>query len=208
MTGNSPSGGTNQVLRYSGTTGAFLGVFVAVGSGGVSNPRALTFGPDGNLYVASPGTNAVLRYNGQTGTFISAFVPTGSGDLSGTGEVVFSGGSLYVSDNVGHQVLRYDGQTGAFLDKVAVGVNQPLGLLFDANGNLLVGSYGEILRFGPRSLAAFTVSLSIPSATPVSVDYTTASGSATAGSDFTPTSGTLTFALKLYHILAVFRLKG
>ena len=43
-------------------------------------------------------------------------------------------------------------------------------------------------------MAAFTVTLDAPSATPVTVDYATASGSATAGSDFTAASGTLTFA--------------
>ncbi|MFG1424706.1 Calx-beta domain-containing protein [Roseixanthobacter glucoisosaccharinicivorans] len=41
---------------------------------------------------------------------------------------------------------------------------------------------------------AFTVSLSAPSSTPVTVSYSTANGTATAGSDFTGTTGTLTFA--------------
>ncbi|HQS45856.1 MAG TPA: cellulose binding domain-containing protein, partial [Xanthobacteraceae bacterium] len=41
---------------------------------------------------------------------------------------------------------------------------------------------------------AFTVSLSAPSATPVTVSYSTAGGTATAGSDFTAATGTLTFA--------------
>src|SRR4029077_17011832 len=56
------------------------------------------------------------------------------------------------------------------------------------------GVAGEILRYGPRSLASFTVSLSIPSATPVTVDYTNAARTATSGTGFTPVSGTLTFA--------------
>ena len=40
--------------------------------------------------------------------------------------------------------LRYDAQTGVFLDKVAggAGLNQPEGLLFDSNGNLLVSTRG------------------------------------------------------------------
>jgi len=40
----------------------------------------------------------------------------------------------------------------------------------------------------------FTVSLSEPSASPVTVDFTTRDGTALAGSDYTATSGTLTFA--------------
>ena len=42
--------------------------------------------------------------------------------------------------------------------------------------------------------AAFVVSLSTASATPVTVAYTTVNGTATAGNDFTATAGTLTFA--------------
>src|SRR5205085_7993505 len=102
------SGNTNQVLRYGGTTGAFLGVFVAAGSGGLNNPRALTFGPDGNLYVSSSASNAVLRYSGQTGAFLGAFVPAGSGGLAGPAELLFSAGSLYVARQNTTEVLRYD----------------------------------------------------------------------------------------------------
>jgi hypothetical protein len=42
--------------------------------------------------------------------------------------------------------------------------------------------------------ASFTVMLSAPSGQVVTVAYSTADGTATAGSDYTPTSGTLTFA--------------
>ena len=42
--------------------------------------------------------------------------------------------------------------------------------------------------------AVFTVNLSAPSGLPVSVKYATANGTATAGSDYTAKSGTLTFA--------------
>jgi IPTL-CTERM motif len=77
------------VLRYNGTTGAFLNAFVAAGSGGLSAPIGLVFGPDGNLYVASRGTNQVLRYNGTTGAFLNAFVAGGSGGLGFPGFLVF-----------------------------------------------------------------------------------------------------------------------
>src|SRR3990170_1183036 len=72
---------SNEVLRYDGTTGAFIDAFVTAGSGGLDVPVGLVFGPDGNLYVSSGSTNEVLRYDGTTGAFIDAFVTAGSGGL-------------------------------------------------------------------------------------------------------------------------------
>jgi hypothetical protein len=43
----------NRVLKYHGRSGAFLGVFVEEGSGGLQGPWDLRFGPDGDLYVGS-----------------------------------------------------------------------------------------------------------------------------------------------------------
>jgi hypothetical protein len=88
----------NNVKRYDGTTGQFLGEFVTTGSGGLDHAAGITFGPDGNLYVASGGWGgnggifglaAVLRYEGPTspdklppGTFLGTFVQPGSGGLN------------------------------------------------------------------------------------------------------------------------------
>ena len=72
---------TDQVLRYDGMTGAFLGAFVTAGSGGLKFPQGLAFGPDGTLYVSSPGSDQVLRYDGTTGAFLNVFVAAGSGGL-------------------------------------------------------------------------------------------------------------------------------
>ena len=192
------SSATNQVLRYSGTTGAFLGVFVAAGSGGLTNPRYLAFGPDGNLDVSSNDTNSVLRYNGTTGEFLNALIAPNSGGLDFPGEFQFANGKMYVASQNTNQVLCYDAATGAFIEAAAAansdGLDRPIGLLLDANSNLLVGSYAEILRFGPASQAAFTVTLSSASSSPVTVNYSTADGSAAAGSDYVTASGTVTFA--------------
>src|SRR5438445_229711 len=62
--------GNDQVLRYDETTGAFLDSFVTPRNGGLSSPRNLTFGPDGNLYVNSASTNSVKRYDGRTGAYL------------------------------------------------------------------------------------------------------------------------------------------
>jgi hypothetical protein len=82
--------GTNEVLRYDGSTGASLGAFVTAGSGGLLFPQGLTFGPDGNLYVSSSATNQVLRYDGRTGAFIDAFVTAGSGGLTQPTFLIFT----------------------------------------------------------------------------------------------------------------------
>jgi hypothetical protein len=67
-------------------------------------------------------------------------------------------------------------------------------MLFEPNGNLLVGSFEEILRYGVASQASFTVQLDAASQSPVAVDYVTLPGSASAGIDYSSVSGTLMFA--------------
>ena len=192
---------TDQVLRYDGTTGAPMGAFVTAVSGGLDQPAYIAFGPDDNLYVGSNAADCVLRYDGTTGVYIDKFVATGSGGLDGPRELVFRpDGYLYVASAFSDEVLRYDTTTGAFIDAVipagSGGLNYPIALVFDSDGNLLVGSRDsdELLRYGPASQAAFTLSLPSPSALPVAVEFSTADGTALAGSDYEAASGTLTFA--------------
>jgi hypothetical protein len=47
---------------------------------------------------------------------------------------------------------------------------------------------------GGASLATFTLTLAQPSSTPVTVNYATSNGSATAGSDYVAATGSVTFA--------------
>ena len=60
----------NAVLRYDGVTGTYVDTFVASGSGGLSSPADLAFGPDGNLYVSCYVGNQVLDYDGSSGAFL------------------------------------------------------------------------------------------------------------------------------------------
>jgi DNA-binding beta-propeller fold protein YncE len=278
------SGDTNSILRYDGASGSFLNTFVSTGSGGLNNPLDVAFGPDGNLYVTSSGSNQLLRYDGSTGAFLdvvasglstpqsitfgsdgslyivsrgmnevlrysnaglSVFVAAGSGGLSLPNKAAFGpDGNLYVTSEGTRQVLRYDGTTGAFINVFATtGSTGPIWLGFGTDGYLYVttrtGSSGPnvsflrfdattgasvdslplgrdgwafqvgpgniiydsstsagafVERFGPSSLTAFTVSLNTAVPTPVTVNYSTADGSALSGSDFIGASGTITFA--------------
>ncbi len=84
---------------------------------GMGQPAQLTFGPDGNLYVASRADDAVHRYNGTTGAYIDTFVTSGSGGINGNVGLAFGpDGNLYVSARSSNNVLRYNGTSGAFID--------------------------------------------------------------------------------------------
>jgi DNA-binding beta-propeller fold protein YncE len=102
----------DRVLRFDGTTGAFVG---AIDSG---HPTGLTFGPDGNLYVSDGDHGRVLKHDGATGAFLGNFIATGYGGLVDPHGLVFrDDGKLYVSGGDG--VRRYDSSTGAFIDLFA-----------------------------------------------------------------------------------------
>ena len=132
---------SNSILRYDGATGAFLGAFVASQSGGLQAPAGMSFGPDGNLYVAS--SRSVMRFQGAFGKFPGSpmpsagnsgadFVSAGSGGLLGPLAAIFGpdgngdgNQDLYVANwlsNAGDikaregNVKRFDGVTGAFID--------------------------------------------------------------------------------------------
>jgi hypothetical protein len=121
-------GVSGDILRYDGMTGAFIDTFVEPGSGGLILLNDFTFGPDGNLYVASStraaGPDTVLRYDGRTGAFIDIFIPSGSDGLEFTDSLAFGpDGNLYLnSRGLGATgIQRYDGRTGAFLGTVVPG---------------------------------------------------------------------------------------
>jgi sugar lactone lactonase YvrE len=147
------SSATNSILNYDLPTGAISETFIVSQNLGLSGPRGLAFGPDGNLYVSSRDTNSVVRYNGMTGEFIDTFVAPGSGGLTGPTSLIFGAdGNLYVSNGNGNNILRFNGATGEFIDAlVTVGgeLLEPRGLLFGPDGSLYVSSSGtnSILRF-------------------------------------------------------------
>ncbi|NJN21615.1 MAG: PEP-CTERM sorting domain-containing protein [Leptolyngbya sp. RL_3_1] len=132
---------SDQILRYDGTTGAFIDVFAerqGEVADGLNGPNGLLFGPDGHLYVTTQGSVAVngaadfsfglpsiiLRYDiaTQVGA-VFAEQPTPSPDSFGF--VSFLGlvtdpisGDLFVSD-FANGIRRYDFLTGTLLDELS-----------------------------------------------------------------------------------------
>jgi len=204
----------DQVLRFQGPNGVSPGaplpasgqsgaVFVPSRSGGLSTAQALAFGPDDNLYIVSAGTNTVNRYNGTTGASMGTFVSAGSGGLNGPQFLSFRpDGFLYVSSQNNGAVYRFSATTGALVGTVVPVSTGAGGMTWDADGNLyVVESYynsnmqATVDRYGVASQEAFTVSLDYASALPITVSYSTADGTAKAGTNYTAVvNGTVVFA--------------
>lgn len=143
------SGGTDQILRYDSSSGAFLGVFAQ--GGGMDFPTGLTYGPDDELYVSNFNTGAILKFDGRTGAFIDTFVPGGSGGLGQPYALAFGPDNhLYVASQSALGVLKYHGATGEFLGAFAsfsglVGTGSPYipsNLAFGPDGNLYISRLG------------------------------------------------------------------
>jgi glucose/arabinose dehydrogenase len=166
---------TAQVLWYDDTTGAPVGsgVFVPTGSAGLGGPGGLAFGPNGNLFVASPG-QGVLEFNGTTGAPVGSgvFVP----GLNNPFDLAFGpNGNLFVSSrfsgpNQLGQILEFNGTTGApvgtgiFVQGSNAGLRDPLGLTFGPNGNLFVvdGYNGQVLEYDSMTGAPVGTGVFVP----------------------------------------------
>lgn len=176
------SEGNDHVLRYDAQTGAFVDAFVADDpatpldeTGGLTQPTAVVFGPDGHLYVASFDGDEVLRYHGVTGAFLGTVVPQNGGGLNGPdlGMAFGPDGNLYVPSFWNHRVKRYDPATGAFrgdaLNPFTSPLRNPREVLFLGDGTALVASEGsdQVLRFDPVGGVYLGVLVGDDPATPV-----------------------------------------
>src|SRR5262249_704904 len=147
---------TNAILRYD-PSGEFINAFVPSGSGGLSSPVDLAFGPDGNLYVSSYGNNEVLSYNGSTGAFLGE---VGSDFSSPEGLTFGPDGSLYIVNQGTNEVLRYNSSgLSSFVTVGSGGLNLPFKAVFGPDGNLYVNSWGtgQILRYNGQTGAFIDV---------------------------------------------------
>jgi probable HAF family extracellular repeat protein len=180
-------------------------VTVDVGFDWLGNPlyqnipvsRAAAWGPDGTLTNFDTRPDDVVSY------------ATG---INKWGQVV---GQFQNSDDLSfHAVLWQNGAMTDLVNEVPAGwtpenataINDAGQIAADANGHAVLltpilppptiatNNASVIEGNSGTTSAVFTVTLSAPSAVPVTVSYTTSDGTATAGSDYQATAGTLTFA--------------
>lgn len=145
--------GTNRILRYDGSTGAYEGVFAVIE--GLDSPSDMAFGPDGHLYVTSPDTDSILRLDGATGQFLGYVVQGRPFEhtpsvLDAPTYLAFGPQGLYVSSFNQDRIELYNHETGEFIGATpVVNWSKPEGLAFGPDGSLYVSSYSrhQVLHF-------------------------------------------------------------
>jgi len=138
---------SRNIRRYDGTDGTYLGVFTDLAPTGMSSPKYMEYGPDGNIYIVGNGAlgNTIQMVDRTAGTTLGSFITPGAGLLgAGQGLVFHSDGYLYVSNRTNNSVIRYDALTGDFVDIFVSpglgGLSNPHSLEFGPDGNLYVAS--------------------------------------------------------------------
>ncbi|MFT4926174.1 MAG: outer membrane protein assembly factor BamB [Phenylobacterium sp.] len=143
---------TGEVLRFDSITGEYLGAFITAGHGGLSQPTAPNFGPDGKVYVGGLASHRVLRYDAN-GQFIDVFADGETSPLNGPFMQTFDATSMYIASGHTNSILRYDLATkeylGEFVPSGSGGVVTPVGLEFGPDGHLYTSSAGtsSVLRY-------------------------------------------------------------
>lgn len=139
------------VLRY-----RFDGTFDRVFASGseMVGPSGLTFGPNGDLYVANSLANNVGRYDRQTGALVQTIGT--SAELNAPISVAFGpDGDLYVTSALNNRLLCYDGVTGSLKGVLFQGglLSNPTDIKLGDDGDLCIASVlqNRIARYDPIS---------------------------------------------------------
>jgi len=128
---------SKNVLRFDGTTGAFIDEFISAATfttAGVPDPGDMELGPDGNLYISShfpgggPLFTAVWKFSGTTANdFLGPFASFGT--VHHTHGLTFGpGGKLYLGDIDAGGPQQFDATSGAYLG--ALPLVPPFSVLF------------------------------------------------------------------------------
>ena len=154
---------------------------------------ALSFDKNGNLWVGV--TDRIMEFN-STGALVNtitnpSFSTVFSAVFNPAGDTFYAGdlinGNIYTYDLAG--ALQGTFNTGSGVDGLAVA-----GSIVVPGPKVSIGNVGVFEGTAGSRTANFTVSLDQPSTSTVTVHYATSDGSAVAPRDYTPKSGTVTFA--------------
>ena len=160
-----------------GHTGTRTAAFTVTLSTASSEPVTVTFG--------TANFTAVADSDFQTTTGSLTFAP---GETSQTVTVTVNG------DRAGEPnetfLVNLTGATGG----AVINDDQGVGTILDDEPRISIGDVAKTEGNSGTTLFVFTVTLSAPSDVPVTINFATDNGSAAAGSDYTATSGTITFA--------------
>jgi streptogramin lyase len=134
---------SDEVIQLS-DNGGFRRTFVTAESGGLNAPRAATWGPDGNLYVADfPGK--ILAYDGTTGAFLrSVFDLPGAGwhglHFAPNGDLL----ATSLSADVIYRLNVDPARASSVVGTIGAGVlSDPIKMIPAPDGTLLVANAGH-----------------------------------------------------------------
>ncbi|MBI4869115.1 MAG: PKD domain-containing protein, partial [Candidatus Wallbacteria bacterium] len=146
-----PSSLTPTFLQGDGALGGFVSTVV---SSGLSDPRQLAFGPDGNLYVANTGGDNVKRIS--PGGTVTTLTLTGQTIDNPEGVAVAPDGTVYISNTSRHCIVKFTGSGSVLFAGVNAAsggstegapgtgkLNSPRGIAVDAQGNVYIADQGN-----------------------------------------------------------------
>jgi DNA-binding beta-propeller fold protein YncE len=137
----------NAILEFNGRTGQYIREFIT----GIPTPIDLDFAPDGSLFVArghheSSPSSSILHYDGQSGNLIRTFATNHVATPQSI--LVDPSGDVFVTNQSpgAEPLVGFKGSTGAIKFAVSGGLNNPQGMTFGINGELLVASWDDTIK--------------------------------------------------------------
>ena len=135
--------------------------FVNAAFSGLSSPRNIEFGPDGNLYISSLSNNKVVRLDVSTEQYddfaTSGFITSPAGLAWGPHD-----SNLYVVSSGNGKVLKFDGTTGQYDSEFIDSISTSKESVWGPDGNLYVTSTrnGQILAYDDTASQIRTIDTS------------------------------------------------
>jgi len=155
---------SHNVLKFNGTTGAFLSTFISSATLATADPTFdpadMELGPDGNLYImshfnAGPGSRNIHKFDGTSGAYLGVF-SSAPPTHHEHGLAFGTGGHLYQGNVDSGLIEKFDGTTGATLGAFTSAPVSPIADLAFSTTTLYVTLDGAagVARFNPITGAA------------------------------------------------------